>query len=89
MRANLGRVAKQRGQTALALDYLSDALARADQIHAYHLAARIRIWLAPLLPPAEARRRLAEAREIAERRGFHGLLDELDQVEQQQRDLTS
>ena len=89
LRANLGRVAKQRGQTALALDYLTDALARADQIPAHHLAARIRIWLAPLLPPAEARRRLVEAREIAERRGFHGLLDELDQLEQQQRDLTS
>jgi DNA-binding SARP family transcriptional activator len=82
LRANLGRVAGQRSQTALAQQYLSDALARADQIHAHHLAARIRIWLAPLLPPAEAGRRLVEAREIAERSGYRGLLDQLAQIEQ-------
>ncbi|MBI3737999.1 MAG: transcriptional regulator, partial [Chloroflexi bacterium] len=70
--ANLGRVAARRGLTALAPDRdrglavhrLSTALARADALGLQHLAAQIRLWLVPLLPPAEARAHLAEARAI-------------------------
>ncbi|MBI3733036.1 MAG: transcriptional regulator, partial [Chloroflexi bacterium] len=62
--ANLGRVAARRGLTALAVHRLSTALARADALGLQHLAAQIRLWLVPLLPPAEARAHLAEARAI-------------------------
>jgi tetratricopeptide (TPR) repeat protein len=79
--ANLGLVAKQRGQTELARQQLSDALARADELGASHLATRIRIWLAPLLPPGETRQRLREARATAEASGYVRLLEELAQIE--------
>jgi DNA-binding SARP family transcriptional activator len=81
--ANLGLVARKRGDTALAIHRLSTALARADALGAQHLAAQIRLWLVPLLPPAEARARLAEARAIAEGSGRRRLLDEAGQLEQQ------
>jgi DNA-binding SARP family transcriptional activator/predicted ATPase len=79
--ANLGLVAVQRGQTPLAIHRLSSALARADAIGTRHLAAQIRIWLAPLLPPSEARDLLAEARAIAESGGRQRLLDDIARVE--------
>ena len=41
-------------------------MGRADTLGTRHLSAQIRIWLAPLLPPAEARATLAEARALAE-----------------------
>jgi predicted ATPase len=81
--ANLGLVAQRRGLTELAQQHLSDALARADQLGVRHLAVRIRLWLAPLLPPLEARNRLREARTIAEESGFSRLLDEIVQLEQE------
>ena len=81
--ANLGLVARKRGDTALAIYRLSTALARADALGAHHLAAQIRLWLVPLLPPAEARAHLAEARAIAEGSGRRRLLDEASQLEQQ------
>lgn len=81
--ANLGLVAQRRGQTGLAIHRLSAALARADALGTRHLAAQVRIWLAPLLPPAEARAALAEARAIAESGGRRRLLAELAQAEQQ------
>ena len=74
--ANLGLVARERGENALAIHRLSTALARADALGTQHLAAQIRLWLAPLLPPAEARARLAEARAIAESSGRRRLLEE-------------
>jgi tetratricopeptide (TPR) repeat protein len=80
--ANLGLVARQRGQSDLARQRLSDALERADQLGTGHLGVRIRIWLAPLLPPAEARQRLREARHIAQPNGYHRLLEEITQLEQ-------
>jgi tetratricopeptide (TPR) repeat protein len=80
--ANLGLVALRRGQTALAIHRLSAALARADALGTRHLAAQVRLWLAPLLPPAEARAALAEARAIAESGGRRRLLEELAQLEQ-------
>ncbi len=79
--ANLGLVALRRGQPALAIHRLSAALARADALGTRHLAAQIRIWLAPLLPPIEARKALAEARAIAESGGRRRLLEELAHLE--------
>jgi tetratricopeptide (TPR) repeat protein len=78
--ANLGLVASRRGQTALAIHRLSSALSQADALGTRHLAAQIRIWLAPLLPPAEARAILAEARAIAESGGRKRLLGEIDRL---------
>jgi hypothetical protein len=80
--ANLGRVAQRRGETALAIQRLSTALAQAEALGLPHLAAQIRLWLAPLLPPAEARAHLAEARAIAERGGRKRLLEEIAAVEE-------
>ncbi len=79
--ANLGLVAQRRGDTVLAIHRLSTALAHADSLGTRHLAAQIRLWLAPLLPPAEARARLAEARAIAESGGRRRLLAEADRLE--------
>ena len=79
--ANLGLVAARRGEVVLAVYRLSTALARADALGTQHLAAQIRVWLAPLLPPDEARARLAEARAIAERGGRRRLLAEIAEVE--------
>lgn len=79
--ANLGLVALERDQIPLAIYRLSTALGQADALGTRHLAAQIRIWLAPLLPPAEARTRLAEARAIAESSGRKRLLAEIEQLE--------
>lgn len=81
LNANLGLVALARGETSTAIHRLSTALARADAIGTQHLAAQIRIWLAPLLPPEEARIRLAEARAIAEAGGRQKLLEQIDALE--------
>ncbi len=79
--ANLGLVAQRRGLTSLAIHRLSAALARADALGTCHLAAQVRIWLAPLLPPAEARAALAQARAIAESGGRRRLSEEIDRLE--------
>jgi tetratricopeptide (TPR) repeat protein len=81
--ANLGRVAQRRGETALAIHRLSTALAKAEALGLPHLTAQIRLWLAPLLPPAEARTQLAEARAIAEGGGRKRLLEEIDRLAQE------
>jgi uncharacterized protein YciW len=74
-------VAARRGQTASAIHRLSTALARADALGVRHLAAQIRVWLAPLLPADEARAILAEARAIAESGGRRRLLAEVERLE--------
>ncbi len=79
--ANLGLVARALGQTDLAIHHLSTALARADSLGLRHLAAQTRLWLAPLLPPAEARDHLAEARAIAEASGRRKLLEQVELLE--------
>ena len=79
--ANLGLVAARREQVALAIHQLSTAMARADALGTQHLAAQIRLWLAPLLPPEQAHDLLAEARAIAESGGRTRLLAEIDQLE--------
>ncbi len=81
--ANLGLVAQARGETALALYRLSAAMAQADAIGTRHLAAQIRLWLAPLLPPAEGRARLAEVRAFAESAGRARLQQEAIALENQ------
>ncbi len=80
--ANLGLVARARGQTSVALFRLSAAMAQADALGTHHLAAQIRLWLVPLLPPAEARARLAEVRAFAAGGGRARLLAEASALEQ-------
>jgi DNA-binding SARP family transcriptional activator len=80
--ANLGRVAAQRGQQPLAVHLLSTAQARADALGTRHLAAQVRLWLAPLLPSAAAQHTLAEARAIITTDGRHGLYAALEAAEQ-------
>ncbi|MDW8213185.1 MAG: AAA family ATPase [Roseiflexaceae bacterium] len=79
--ANLGLLASRRGRTTLAIHHLSTAMARADALGTRHLAAQIRVWLAPLLPPDEARTVLAQARAIAESGGRRRLLADIDRAE--------
>jgi DNA-binding SARP family transcriptional activator/Flp pilus assembly protein TadD len=81
--ANLGLVAARRGQTGVAIHRLSTALAQADSLGTQHLAAQIRLWLIPLLPPTEARTMLAEARAIAESGNRRRLLAEVDRLEKE------
>lgn len=80
--ANLGLVAARRGDLPLAIHRLSTALARADALGTRHLAAQIRIWLAPLLPAAEMRAMLAEARAFAESGRRQLLLAQLARIDQ-------
>lgn len=79
--ANLGLVATRQGQTALAIHRLSTALSQADALGLRFLATQIRLWLAPLLPPSEARTHLAEARAVAQSGGFQHLLAEIARLE--------
>ena len=79
--ANLGLAARQRGQTALAIHHLSTALAEAQSLGTHHQVAQIHLWLAPLLPPQEVRRHLAEARAIAGRSRRRRLLEEAQRLE--------
>jgi tetratricopeptide (TPR) repeat protein len=79
--ANLGLVAKQRGQRELAIEHLSTALAQAEALKIRFLATQIRLWLIPLLPPAEARTHLAAAHSIAEHDGYQRLLTEAIRLE--------
>jgi DNA-binding SARP family transcriptional activator/tetratricopeptide (TPR) repeat protein len=79
--ANLGLVAQQHGQRRQARDYLSTALAQADELNLRHLAVQIRLWLVPLLPLAEAQTYLAAARSVAEQDGYERLLAEAARLE--------
>lgn len=79
--ANLGRVEARRNRETLAIHHFSTALAQADELGTLHLAAQIRLWLAPLLPPSQARAMLAAARAIAERGPRRLLLDEITRLE--------
>lgn len=83
LNANLGLLAIARGQPTRAVHRLATAQAQADALGTNHLAAQIRIWLAPLLQPDEAREALTEARAIAESGGRKHLLAEIDELEAQ------
>src|SRR5690606_4497290 len=79
--ANLGLVAQRRGQTELAVHRFTTALAQADAISNRFLGAQIRLWLAPLLPPEEARAHLAAARAVITGSGYRRLEAELERLE--------
>ncbi len=83
MNANLGLVAKQRGDIELARSRLQTALELVEPLGNHHLEVRIRIWLASLLPQSDARGCLKLARVIAEQGGLQGLLDEIMELENQ------
>jgi DNA-binding SARP family transcriptional activator len=85
--ANLGLVALRRGQTTVAIHRLSAALARADALGTRHLAAQVRLWLAPLLPANEARATLAEAKALAESGNRRRLLAEIARLEDELKSL--
>jgi tetratricopeptide (TPR) repeat protein len=78
--ANLGLVARRRGQHDLAVELLSDALAQAEALNISYLLTQIRLWLSPLLPPTEARAQLAAARAVAEQAGYNLLLAQADRL---------
>ncbi|HXF60509.1 MAG TPA: AAA family ATPase, partial [Caldilineaceae bacterium] len=80
--ANLGLVAQRRGQTELAVHRFTTALAQADAISNRFLAAQIRLWLAPLLPPDEGRAHLAAARTVITSSGYRRLEAELARLEE-------
>jgi DNA-binding SARP family transcriptional activator len=79
--ANLGLVAQRRGQIDRAIHRLTMAQVKADTLGTRHLAAQIRLWLAPLLPPAEGRALLSEARALSESSGRRRLLEEIHRLE--------
>ena len=81
--ANLGLVARERGELPLAIHRLSKAVAEADAVGTHHLAAQIRIWLAPLLPPREGHALLAEAQAAARSGGRTLLLEQAARLEAQ------
>jgi DNA-binding SARP family transcriptional activator/predicted ATPase len=78
--ANLGRLALSRGKTSLAIHRFSIALAQAESLGLYHLAAQIRIWLVPLLPPEEAKTQLNLARSFSERGNRKYLLEQINNL---------
>lgn len=79
--ANLGRLEAQRGENERAVERLTAALTEAESLGSYHLAARIRLWLAPLVPALDARSHLAAARAIADQGARRGLLDDIEELE--------
>ena len=81
MTANLGLVAKERGDIDLARERLQTALKLVQPLRNYHLEVRIRIWLAPMLSSEEARTCLKSARILAEQGGLQGLLEEIGKLE--------
>lgn len=78
--ANLGLLELRRGHKDLALYRLSTARGLADSLGTQHLTVQVRLWLAPLLPAAEARALLEEARRMAQAGGRLGLLRQVDEM---------
>lgn len=81
LKANLGLIAIERGQTSLAIHRLSTALAEAESLGTHHLAARIRLWLVPLLPADERAAHLTAVRSFARSGGRKILLDQVRELE--------
>ena len=81
MTANLGLVAKERGDIDLARERFQAALKLVKPLGNHHLEVRIRILLAPLLSLEEARVCLNSARVLADQGGLQGLLDEIGELE--------
>lgn len=80
--ANLGRLDLARGNPLLATHRLSTALAKAEAVGTHHLAAQIRIWLAPLLPPQERLAQIQAARSFANSGGRRFLLKQIEELDQ-------
>ncbi len=81
LNANLGRLEVKRGEPARAINRLQAALGEAERLGSHHLAARIHLWLAPLVPYIEAVAHLDAARAIADQGGRHGLLGDISAIE--------
>ena len=81
--ANLGLVAKARGAVEQARHLLLTALAQVETLKIRFMAAQIALWVAPLLPSAEAQTYLAQARQIATEDGYRQLLDEAERLGQE------
>jgi len=81
--ANLGLVARARGDVAVATSRFLRALADAESLQLNQMAVAIRLWLVPLVTRREAWHYLREARVIAERGGYHRQLEEITHLEQQ------
>ncbi|MEM7531321.1 MAG: AAA family ATPase [Chloroflexota bacterium] len=75
--ANLGLVAKRRGENATALDLFNRALTHAEAIDHHYLITQICWWMASLLPESEATIQRTKAQELAQTYGFQRLLDEM------------
>jgi predicted ATPase len=81
MTANLGLVAKERGEVDLARERLQTALKLIQPLGNFHLEARIRIWLAPMLSLEDAHACLSSARILAEESKLQSLLEEIGELE--------
>lgn len=79
--ANLGLVARARGDTELAIARLNQALDEAAQLNTQHLIARIHVWLVPLVPREQAPEHLETARRLAIESGFAQVLEQVEQLE--------
>jgi len=79
--ANLGLVAKERGDSDLARERLQAALQLVEPLGNGHLEVRIRILLAPLLSLNEGRACLNSARLLAQQGKLSGLLEEIEELE--------
>lgn len=78
--ANLGLVAKARGDANQARRLLLTALSQVETLKIRFMIAQIALWVAPLLPPTEAQIHLEQARQIATEDGYWQLLAEAMQV---------
>lgn len=78
--ANMGRVEIKRGQAELAKNKLTFALQKAELLGTRHQWAQIQLWLAPLLPSDERRKRLDAVKAFAEEGGRKGLLDQIQRL---------
>ncbi|MBX3010740.1 MAG: AAA family ATPase [Caldilineaceae bacterium] len=78
--ANLGLLAQARGDQATARRLLAEALEQTDALQIRFPSAQIRLWLAPLLPAADAQHLLHDARRIAQEDGYQQLLTQAEQL---------
>ncbi|CDX03967.1 Transcriptional activator domain [Desulfitobacterium hafniense] len=76
----LGRLALRRGQKELAVSKFLKALNSADKLGMRHQAIQIRMRLVPLIPPSEAKTRIAEVLDLADER-IPRLLEQIEQLE--------
>lgn len=78
--ANLGLIARAREEEETARHLLTMALEQIEALKIRYPAVQLRLWLAPLLPAAEAQDMLDKARQIAKEDGYQQLLAEAIQM---------